>query len=318
MLDFSRGRYTYDSCDTGILKGQKYVNGTGPAGAIHSRAPFAYKGKISSLPGMRASSCTCAGEDHPGPGVNVGRGAAEVDVFEMQVQEGHTYASQSAQVAPYDKEYYAGNSSTQMHIYNTSTSTINSYHGGPYQESVSVVTRVPDDNFERTGNRFVRYGMEYSPDWDGNGKGYIQWWIDGSPIWRMDASALAPQKSMDIGQRLVPTEPMSIVLNLGCVILFLRLPLLLSAFESLAESRVLVLRASCWRRAPPRIKYLLRTEKCETKKKAPERRELLLLSTWILTQHLCPLPRHLFAPHIRAAVYPRDSSGSIGVARTDR
>lgn len=210
-------RYNYDSCDTGILKGQHFVNGSGPHDALHSNAPYAAKGKISKLPGMRSSSCTCEGEDHPGPANNVGRGASEIDVFEMQVQGDHTYASQSLQVAPFSQDYYSGNNSQDMSMYNKSISEINSYHGGPLQMSASVVTRVPDDNFAETGGQFVRYGLEYSPDWDGNGNGYIQWWMDGAPVWRLNGDALPPQGQMDIGQRLIPTEPMSIVLNLGCV-----------------------------------------------------------------------------------------------------
>jgi hypothetical protein len=44
---------------------------------------------LSYLPGQRLSSCTCPGEEHPGPqnrdGTYVGRAAPEIDVFEAQV-----------------------------------------------------------------------------------------------------------------------------------------------------------------------------------------------------------------------------------------
>ena len=36
-----------------------------------------------SLPGQRLSACTCAGEDHPGPDVTVGRGVPEIDIIEV-------------------------------------------------------------------------------------------------------------------------------------------------------------------------------------------------------------------------------------------
>jgi hypothetical protein len=70
--------YSYDSCDVGILPNQTYLNGTGPYSALHSPSD----GSLSYLPGQRWSSCTCKGEDHPGPDVSVGRGVPEVDLIE--------------------------------------------------------------------------------------------------------------------------------------------------------------------------------------------------------------------------------------------
>ena len=55
---------------------------------------------------LRLSACTCPGGDHPGPSVNVGRGAPEIDIFEAQVSYSAPRGgrvgtvSQSAQVAP--------------------------------------------------------------------------------------------------------------------------------------------------------------------------------------------------------------------------
>jgi len=40
---------------------------------------------LSYLPGQKLSSCTCKGEDHPGPNVGVGRGAPEIDILEYVV-----------------------------------------------------------------------------------------------------------------------------------------------------------------------------------------------------------------------------------------
>lgn len=38
-----------------------------------------YGGELSYLPGQRVSACTCPGEDHPGPNVQTGRGAPEIE-----------------------------------------------------------------------------------------------------------------------------------------------------------------------------------------------------------------------------------------------
>lgn len=71
--------YTTDSCDIGTLANQTDPSGNG----LKSPKGFSY------LPGQRLSSCTCPGEDHPGPtradGTFLGRGAPEIDVFEAYV-----------------------------------------------------------------------------------------------------------------------------------------------------------------------------------------------------------------------------------------
>ncbi len=43
-----------------------------------------------SLPGQRMSACTCAGEDHAGPHVSVGRGVPEIDIIEVRASFHHT------------------------------------------------------------------------------------------------------------------------------------------------------------------------------------------------------------------------------------
>lgn len=97
--------YTYDSCDTGTLPNQTYVNGTGPADAL-SGGDKDHGGALSYQPGQRLSACTCSGEDHPGPNTATGRGTPEIDIFEAQIswnpKARHLQGavSQSAQVAP--------------------------------------------------------------------------------------------------------------------------------------------------------------------------------------------------------------------------
>lgn len=78
--------YSYSSCDTGILPNQTFINQTGPYQALHSRGQWAKHGQLSYLDGMRSPSCTCPGEDHPGPNNTVGRSAPEIDVLEAQVR----------------------------------------------------------------------------------------------------------------------------------------------------------------------------------------------------------------------------------------
>ena len=211
--------YSYNSCDTGILPNQTWINGTGPDLAIHSSGTYAYNGELSYLPGMRYSSCTCPGEDHPGPNNNVGRSAPEIDIFEVQVQykngAKHSYASQSLQVAPFDDAYAWGNSSADATIYDDTITEFNTYTGGQIQEAVSSVTQVPDRGFNLTQNDYVKYGVEFTPDFNYDGSGSMTWYVDGKPSWSVNPKAFPPRKNLDIGQRIIPVEPMAIVMNLA-------------------------------------------------------------------------------------------------------
>ncbi|SAM64999.1 related to KRE6-glucan synthase subunit [Ustilago bromivora] len=211
--------YSYNSCDTGILPNQTFVNGTGPYLAINSKGTYAYNGDLSYLPGMRYSSCTCSGEDHPGPNNNVARSAPEIDIFEVQVQykdgETHSYASQSLQVAPFDDAYAWGNTSADATIYNSDVTEFNTYTGGQIQEAVSSVTQVPDRGFNLTSNQYIKYGVEFSPDFNYDGSGSMTWYVDGKPSWSVNPKAFPPRKELDIGQRIIPVEPMAIVMNLA-------------------------------------------------------------------------------------------------------
>ncbi|CBQ70856.1 related to KRE6-glucan synthase subunit [Sporisorium reilianum SRZ2] len=211
--------YSYQACDTGILPNQTFINGTGPYAAIHSTGTYAYNGELSYLPGMRYSSCTCPGEDHPGPNNNVGRSAPEIDIFEVQVQSHngarHSYASQSLQVAPFDDAYAWGNASNQATIYDDTITEFNTYTGGQIQEAVSSVTQVPDSGFQLTQNQFVKYGVEFSPDFNYDGSGTITWYVDGKPSWTVNPKAFPARPALDISQRIIPVEPMAIVMNLA-------------------------------------------------------------------------------------------------------
>ena len=207
--------YAYESCDVGILEYQQYENRTGPHAALHE--PKGEHGNISSLPGMRYSSCTCPGSDHPGPNVKTARMVPEIDVFEVQVQakEGESRASQSYQVAPFDKHYKWYNNRTSYHIYDDDVTERNPWSGGQYQEALSCTTRVPDKAFEKTDNVFTIFGLEYDPDFDGKGTGYVTWYVDGKPTWTLYDGALNPDPDTKVGKRIFPKEPMSIIINLG-------------------------------------------------------------------------------------------------------
>ncbi|KAH9819192.1 family 16 glycoside hydrolase [Melampsora americana] len=203
--------YSYQACDIGTLKNQTTVDGTGPAAALTSGTGG---GILSYLPGQRLSSCTCSNEEHPGPNVRVGRGSPEIDIIEAQVTtlKGTTaigQASQSAQFAPFDDTYDWNPAGAK--IVDPTMSKANTYKGGIYQESVSVVTTTDQTAYQGTGGNFQKFGFEYTP---GN-SGSITWSAGDNPTWTLTPGAIGPNKVTQISQRTISTEPMYIILNLA-------------------------------------------------------------------------------------------------------
>ncbi|UZJ57020.1 hypothetical protein CBS101457_006340 [Exobasidium rhododendri] len=213
--------YSYQGCDTGILPKQVNAQG-GPIQAVQSTGTYAVKGQLSSLPGMRTPSCTCSGEDHPGPKNSVGRSAPEIDILEAQIQTRHgvknSYASQSLQTAPFDDAYYFVNTTPATTILGENT-VINTYVGGPYQEAVSGVSLIPQRGFADAdgadADKYVTFALEYEPDWNNDGSGFITWYVDGIATWTITGDTVPAREVMEISRRNMPTEPMSIIMNLG-------------------------------------------------------------------------------------------------------
>ncbi|ODN74370.1 hypothetical protein L202_06781 [Cryptococcus amylolentus CBS 6039] len=206
--------YTYDSCDSGTLVNQTNAAGTGPKLALTSGSD---DGPISYLPGQRVSSCTCEGEDHPGPTVKHGRGVPEIDILEGQIDldipQGQV--SQSCQVAPFDPSYEYLNTSKGAIQYDTDLTKWNSYKGGVYQEAVSSLTYIDNANYVKTSGGFGIYGFEYYTNPDDRDNGYITWVANGVKSWTMYPASVGPVEDMDIGQRLISEEPMAMIINFG-------------------------------------------------------------------------------------------------------
>ncbi|KAF7332337.1 hypothetical protein MKEN_00115400 [Mycena kentingensis (nom. inval.)] len=215
--------YTYSSCDVGTFPNQTNPDGLTPTAALHTDAGTAkYNQELSWLSGQKLSACSCPGSDHPGPDVSVGRGAPEIDVFEAELNktsEIGQIVSQSAQFAPFTHDYLFNTATTdQYEIFDPLKTQANSYKGSAVQQAVSSLSSVPGDGFQGSGRRFVKYGFEYWSDPKDPSSGSITWQVDGVKTTRMGAGAVSADQGdggSGVGQRLIPVEPMSIVLNLG-------------------------------------------------------------------------------------------------------
>jgi len=185
--------YSYhDKCDVGITPNQSDPDG------------------FNMLPGMRLPACTCPGEDHPSPGLS--RSAPEIDVIEASVSyltppaaDGIGTASQSFQVAPFD--IFWRPNTDWMEVYDQSVSSMNQYQGGVYQQALSTVTYLNNDWYN--GKSYQTYGFEYEP----GEEGYIVWNVGETKTWKVLANSVGPNGN--IGQRVMPQEPMAIVANFG-------------------------------------------------------------------------------------------------------
>jgi hypothetical protein len=152
--------YTYDSCDTGILPNQTWVNGTGPEAALTSGGQG---GTLSYLPGQRWNNCLCPGQEseHPGPDLSVGRAAPEIDAVEAQVRvkDAKGEVSQSFQIAPYNAGYEVPNATHE--IFDPSVTMLNSYWGSTYQQAVSYLTDVESQYYVDNSPEYGVFGFEY-------------------------------------------------------------------------------------------------------------------------------------------------------------
>ncbi|GLB38241.1 putative beta-glucan synthesis-associated protein (SKN1) [Lyophyllum shimeji] len=203
--------YSYDSCDLGTFPNQTARDGTPEAAATGSPGG----GPLSFLPGQRLSACTCPQSDHPGPKVSNGRGVPEIDIIEAQVDMSvfRGQVSQSFQCAPYNYKYDFGNSSPATTIFDPALTKLNTYKGGVFQQAVSAVTYVEDQNYDDQG--YANYAYEWYFDQNRRQDGYIAWYSTGKQSWSITAASIGPDPISQISGRLIPEEPMYMVLNLG-------------------------------------------------------------------------------------------------------
>ncbi|KAG0704274.1 glycoside hydrolase family 16 protein [Suillus ampliporus] len=201
--------YSYDSCDVGILPNQ--TQSGVPAAAVTGASGG---GPLSYQPGQRLSSCTCPGGDHPGPNLQTGRGVPEIDILETQVDVSvfQGQVSQSLQVAPYNYQYQFDSNSPATTLQDSQTK-LNTYTGGVYQQALSAITYINSENYN--GQGFGLYGYEWWSNPSNRPEGYIQWYSEGQETWKVTAAAIGPDTTVDISSRLIPEEPMYVILNLG-------------------------------------------------------------------------------------------------------
>ncbi|KAF9256973.1 beta-glucan synthesis-associated [Marasmius fiardii PR-910] len=218
--------YSYDDCDIGTFPNQTAKGA--PPNLLPGGAWPEYDSKFNALNGQRLSSCTCPNSDHPGPWGKFeangqeryrGRGVPEIDILEVQKDANGpgNVASQSGQYAPFTQGYQSNPEGLQ--IFDSAVTVPNGWPGSPLQQAVSALTQVPLAGHQHSPNkRYVTYGFEYWANPNNRDEGFITWQVDGKPTVKQLPIAMGPDKGpggMGAGQRLIPEEPMSIIINLG-------------------------------------------------------------------------------------------------------
>jgi len=84
---------------------------------------------------------------------------------------------------------------------------MNAYQGGVYQQAISGVTNLNNNWYD--GKEYQLYAFEYEP---GN-EGYVTWYIGDTNTWTLDHRALGPNGN--VAQRIIPAEPMAMIVNFG-------------------------------------------------------------------------------------------------------
>ena len=94
-----------------------------------------------------------------------------------------------------------------IEVYDDSISVLNSYQGAPFQQALSGLTNINNNWYD--AKDYATYSFYYQP----GPKGQITWSVADVPAWKLDARAIGPNGN--VGQRVIPTEPMAMVMNFG-------------------------------------------------------------------------------------------------------
>lgn len=76
-----------------------------------------------------------------------------------------------------------------------------------FQQALSGLTNLNNEWYD--GQQYQKFNFQYKP----GDKGNIVWSVGDVSSWSLDARAIGPNGN--IGQRVIPTEPMALVMNFG-------------------------------------------------------------------------------------------------------
>ena len=94
-----------------------------------------------------------------------------------------------------------------IEVYDNSITLLNTYQGAPFQQALSGLTNLNNDWYD--GKDYATYNFYYTP----GPTGRVTWSVADIEAWTLDARAIGPNGN--VGQRVIPMEPMAVVMNFG-------------------------------------------------------------------------------------------------------
>ena len=91
-------------------------------------------------------------------------------------------------------------------VYDDSITHLNGYKGGTFQQALSALTDISSNNYNNVG--YATYGYEWWSDPSDRDAGYITWYSQGQPSWKITAGSIGSDPVSEVSQRLIPEEPM--------------------------------------------------------------------------------------------------------------
>lgn len=84
---------------------------------------------------------------------------------------------------------------------------MNGYQGGNFQQAISGVTNLNNNWYD--GRGYQSYAFEYTP----GATGTCTWYVGKTTTWTLDSRSIGPNGN--VGQRVLPEEPMALIVNFG-------------------------------------------------------------------------------------------------------
>ncbi len=86
---------------------------------------------------------------------------------------------------------------------------MNAYRGGVFQQALSSVSHLNNEWYD--GKAYQTYAFYYTPG--GSENGHVYWNVGEVQTFHLDAKSVGPNGN--IGQRVIPEEPLSLIMNFG-------------------------------------------------------------------------------------------------------
>ncbi len=179
-----------------ILPNQTYVNGTGPYLATHSSGTYAYNGELSYLPACDTLPALVQARTTRDPTTT------SVVQRPKSISLKFRCSTRTVPSTRTPRNRFRWHPSTMLtlgatprrrHHLRRHDHRVQHVHRWPDPGSRLLVTSRARHRFPADPNQYVKYGVEFSPDFNYDGSGSMTWYVDGKPSWTVNPKAFPPR-----------------------------------------------------------------------------------------------------------------------------